>query len=92
MFKTSNHLFTEKDKHILRKCVCRLPSLNSEIIVERFWLNQTIEKIASNHDLSWGEIDTILTNTLKELKTLCLSEKDFSLAKRTAEENSMKAA
>lgn len=95
MFKISNHLFTEKDKHILRKCICRLPSLNSEIIIERFWLNQTIEEIASNHNLSWHEIDTILMNSLKELKTLCLSDKDFSLAKRPQQntaEHFMKAA
>ena len=95
MLKIPNHAFNEQDKKILREGISLLPTQDSEIIIARFWLNQTIEEISIVHSLSWREVDMILSSALKLLKKHCLSNKNFSLAKSSPTqpwEYSMKAA
>jgi DNA-directed RNA polymerase specialized sigma subunit len=76
---SSFHSFTEKDQAILREGITLLSFIDRQIIINRFWENQTIEEIAETFLMSWDEVDQSIEESMETLKSYCLSQKEFSL-------------
>lgn len=75
----SDYSFTEKDQAILREGITRLSFIDRQIIINRFWENQTIEEIADTFQMSWDEVDQSIEKSQRILKAYCLTQKEFSL-------------
>lgn len=75
-------IFTLKDHTIVREAVAKLKGLEHEIVVRRFWENNTISEIAEILDLSWSEVEKALAIALEKLKVYCVKNQDFSRSVR----------
>jgi DNA-directed RNA polymerase specialized sigma24 family protein len=71
--------FTAKDIEVVRNGLNFLSFLERQIIIYRFWENQTIEEIATALELSWSEIDELINEAIEKLRTFCLEQPNFSI-------------
>ena len=71
--------FTAKDIEVVRNGLNFLSFLERQIIIYRFWENQTIEEIATVLELSWSEIDEVINEAIEKLRAFCLEHPNFSI-------------
>lgn len=71
--------FTAKDIEVVRNGLNFLSFLERQIIIYRFWENQTIEEISQAMEMSWEEIDKAISKAIGKLRAFCLAHPSFSI-------------
>jgi DNA-directed RNA polymerase specialized sigma24 family protein len=74
----NRNLFTERDYHILRRAIEKLPGIEHTLVKLRFWEQFSILEIAECMGMEWDETDRALTAAFKKLKEFCMADHHFS--------------
>lgn len=79
---SKSNLFTEKDHAIVRAALANLKGPEHQIVLMRFWEQNTLSEIAEILDLSVQEVEKHLASAFQTLKRVCLKNPEFSRAIR----------
>lgn len=71
--------FTSQDMEIVRTGLDILSFDERQILICRYWENQTIEEISNLLGLGWSDIDQLMSEALEKLRTYCLQHSQFSI-------------
>lgn len=71
--------FTSNDIEVVRSGLEFLSLFERRILISRFWENKTIEEISNEMELTWDEIDHLLTDTIAKMRAFCLEHPHFKL-------------
>ena len=79
------NLFTEEEHQYLREHLGKLPAVEFEIVVKRYWERLTLQEIAEDFDLSWNTVDRLFRSALAKLSEYCFADSRFSLRRNNSQ-------
>ena len=71
-------LFTEKDYSIIQRALLRLPTVEREVVVMRFYRRYDLMSIADRLGMRLNAVEACLERAYATLKSNCLGHPDFS--------------
>ena len=71
--------FTPQDMEIVRAGLNFLSFVESQVLIYRFWENQTIEEISDQIEMTWDETDYLITEALEKLRAYCLAHSELKI-------------